>query len=68
MQNEIARLETDKADDNTVVHDTGAETVAGVKTFSSSPIVPTPTNPTDAANKDYVDSAAGALTDNSFMA
>ena len=35
---------------------TGAQTIAGVKTFSSSPIVPTPAGTTDAANKAYVDS------------
>ena len=46
---------TSKADDSAVVHNTGAETVAGVKTFSSSPIVPTPTTTTQAANKSYVD-------------
>lgn len=44
-----------KADDSVVVHKSGAETVDGVKTFSSSPVVPTPTNTTDAANKSYVD-------------
>ena len=48
----------DKADDQTVVHLAGAETIAGVKTFSSSPIVPTPTNDSDAASKTYVDSTA----------
>lgn len=68
IQNEVARLETDKADDSEVVHNTWNETIAWIKTFSSSPIVPDPTNPTDAANKDYVDNAAWALTDNSFMA
>lgn len=31
---------TSKADDSAVVHDTGDETVAGVKTFSSDPIIP----------------------------
>ena len=31
------------------VHTTGNETVAGIKTFSSSPIVPTPTSSTYAA-------------------
>ena len=31
------------------------QTVAGVKTFTSSPIVPTPTTDTQAANKKYVD-------------
>ncbi len=42
------------------VRKTGNETIAGVKTFSSSPSVPTPTSTTDAANKDYVDvTAAG---------
>ena len=37
------------------VHKTGDETIAGVKTFSSSPIVPTPTAPTQVANKAYAD-------------
>ncbi|WP_200949542.1 hypothetical protein [Leifsonia sp. Root227] len=46
-----------KADDSAAVHKTGAETVAGVKTFSSEPVVPTPTSGTSAANKSYVDSA-----------
>lgn len=32
-----------------------AESISGVFTFTSSPIVPTPTGGTDAANKDYVD-------------
>lgn len=44
--------------DSALVHKTGDETIAGVKTFSSSPIVPTPTTGTQAANKDYVDSKA----------
>ena len=35
---------------------TGAQTWAGVKTFNTSPIVPTPTNITHAANMGYVDS------------
>ncbi len=43
-----------------VVHDSGDETIAGTKTFSSSPIVPTPSNGTDAVNKTYVDTAAAA--------
>lgn len=33
-------------------------TIAGVKTFSSSPVVPTPTTSTQAANKSYVDGVA----------
>ena len=50
-----------KADDNAVVKLTGAQTVAGVKTFSSSPVVPTPSSGTDAANKTYVDTADNNL-------
>ena len=37
------------------VKNSGDETIAGVKTFSSSPIVPTPTVGTQAVNKDYAD-------------
>lgn len=36
----------------------GAETIAGVKTFSSSPVVPTPSGASEAANKSYVDTDA----------
>ena len=43
------------AADSAVVHKTGDETIAGVKTFTSSPIVPTPTTGTQVANKDYAD-------------
>ena len=38
---------------------TGNQTIDGVKTFSSSPIVPTPITGTQAVNKDYVDTGAG---------
>jgi len=48
------------ADDAAVVHTSGAETIAGTKTFSASPVIPTPTLSTQAANKTYVDSVAGA--------
>lgn len=41
--------------DSTKVALTGNETIAGIKTFSSSPIVPTPTTNTQVANKAYVD-------------
>ena len=37
---------------------TGNQTIAGVKTFSSSPIVPTPTTGTQAVNKTYVEDFA----------
>src|SRR5262249_7383365 len=39
---------------------TGAQSIAGVKTFTSSPVVPTPTSATDAATKDYVDNVASS--------
>lgn len=42
--------------DNTVVKLTGDQTIAGVKTFSSSPIVPTPTTDFQVSTKKYVDS------------
>ncbi len=45
--------------DDEAVRLTGAETIAGIKTFSSSPIVPTPTTSTQAANKTYVDGYLG---------
>ncbi|MGF7228354.1 MAG: beta strand repeat-containing protein, partial [Candidatus Saccharibacteria bacterium] len=48
------------ASDSAVVHNTGGEIIAGTKTFSASPIVPTPTLGGQAANKTYVDSVAGA--------
>jgi hypothetical protein len=51
-----------KADDANVVHKTGNETITGTKTFTGTLSIPDPTNSTDAANKNYVDSvtAAGA--------
>ena len=44
-----------------VVDTTTNQTIAGVKTFSSSPIVPAPTDGTQVANKKYVDN----ITENS---
>ncbi len=45
-----------------VVTTTGNQTINGVKTFISSPIVPDPTAPTQAANKEYVDSHGSTST------
>ena len=49
---------------------TGNQTVAGVKTFSSSPIVPDPTTSTQATSKNYVDtdSPTVKLTGNQTVA
>src|SRR5690606_18037877 len=41
--------------DGNAVHRTGAESIAGVKTFTDKPIVPAPTASGEAANKGYVD-------------
>lgn len=48
-----------KADNADVVHNSGNETVAGIKTFSISPVVPAPTTDFQAATKKYVDDNAG---------
>ena len=40
---------------NDKVNNSGNETIAGIKTFSSSPIVPAPTDGDQVANKDYAD-------------
>ena len=42
---------------------TGDQTIAGVKTFSSSPIVPTPTTDYQAATKKYMDDNAFTVSD-----
>ncbi len=46
--------------DTVYVHVNDDQTVGGVKTFSKSPAVPDPNNPTDVANKEYVDANGGA--------
>lgn len=57
-----------KASDQSVVHLSGIETIAGTKQFSASPSVPAPVTATDAANKAYVDSAVAAVGAGSFVA
>jgi hypothetical protein len=45
--------------EDNAVHKTGDETIAGIKTFTSSPIVPTPTTDMQVATKKYVDENFG---------
>lgn len=53
---------TIKANDTAVVHKTSNETITGVKTFASSPIVPEPSTANQATPKSYVDTQISSLT------
>jgi hypothetical protein len=46
-----------------VVHLSGTETITGSKQFTLSPIVPTPSEPSHAANKSYVDAGNAGKAD-----
>jgi len=50
-----------------VVDSVNNQTIAGVKTFSSSPIVPTPTIDMEAATKKYVDDEVSGIDLSSFL-
>jgi hypothetical protein len=56
-----------KANDVSVVHLAGAETITGQKQFSVPPSVPTPVQPTDVVNKAYVDGAVTTTGSGSFV-
>jgi len=53
INDNFSNLNSDK------VETTGNETIAGIKTFSSSPVVPAPTTDLQAATKKYVDDSSG---------
>jgi hypothetical protein len=55
---------TGLAVDSAVAHNSGAETWAGIKTFSSLPVIPTttPTTTGQVASKGYVDTVAAGIT------
>ena len=55
---QINDLAATKADDSAVVKLTGAQTVAGTKTFSASPVVPDATAPKHPVTKDQLDAKA----------
>jgi len=56
-----------KADDSSVVHRSGSETISGAKQFTISPQFPAPLQASDAANKAYVDSAVTTSGGGSFV-
>ena len=57
--NQAAQFLTRTYADSHYIDLTDNQPVNGVKTFSSSPSVPAPQNPNDAANKAYVDASGG---------
>lgn len=57
---QINDLAATKADDSAVVKLTGAQTVAGTKTFSASPVVPDATAPKHPVTKDQLDAQLDA--------
>jgi len=56
-----------KADDTSVVHLNGAETISGNKTFASPPTVPAPASAGQIANKAYVDQAITNVGAGSYL-
>jgi hypothetical protein len=56
-----------KADDGSVVHIGGAETISGAKTFATSPSVPAPSKAGEIANKSYVDSSVANVGAGNFL-
>lgn len=56
-----------KADNSSVVHLNGQETIGGIKTFASAPNVPTPTGDGQVANKSYVDSAVSNVGAGNYL-
>ena len=56
-----------KANDSAVVHLTGSETITGSKQFSVAPSLPSPVQPGDATNKQYVDNSVQNLGSGNFL-
>src|ERR1019366_1186445 len=57
-----------KANDSSVVHLAGTETVTGTKIFSTPPNVPTPVGTGDVTNKAYVDTSIAAVGAGNYLA
>lgn len=62
--NNISRVDRPSIDGDSFVHLTGDETVAGIKTFTSIPVLPAsdPTSDNQAVRKKYVTDLVGGLT------
>lgn len=56
-----------KADDGSVVHLNGQETISGIKSFANAPNVPAPTGDGQVANKSYVDSAVSNVGAGNYL-
>ena len=56
-----------KADDGSVVHLNGTETISGTKTFANAPNVPAPTGTGQVANKAYVDQAVANVGAGNYL-
>lgn len=56
-----------KANENAVVHLNAAETITGLKTFSTPPNVPVPVNTGDVANKAYVDQSVSNVGAGNYL-
>ncbi|HXJ90785.1 MAG TPA: hypothetical protein VMS18_28505 [Candidatus Binatia bacterium] len=56
-----------KADDTSVVHLNGSETISGTKTFASAPDVPAPSGTASVANKAYVDQAVANVGAGNYL-
>ena len=58
---------SNKANDDSVVHLSGIETIAGTKQLSVPPSVPAPAGPNDVVNKAYVDSSIASVGTGSYV-
>ena len=56
-----------KANDSSVVHLSGSETISGAKSFSTAPSVPTATTSGQVANKSYVDQAVANIGSGNYL-
>jgi hypothetical protein len=66
MQSVNSALAT-KADNSSVVHLDGSETIGGTKTFASAPTVPAPLGTGSVVNKAYVDQAVANVGAGSYL-